>query len=459
MSTYYDILEISQEANSTQIKKAYFNMVRKYPPERFSEKFTEIRKAYEILSNEKTREEYDNFANIPGIAKGRFDAANELFREGQNEKAIKILEELNKEFPDILVIQSVLGEICIKNNNNGKAIKIFEKLVEADPDNASFAGYLANAYLMRGWHKKAVKGFERAIELDEDNISLWMGLSESYVAGDNMKKAKEVLYNFIEEKENGYFIISIYLAIFITDLKEGNFESMKKNLEMLSNEVAKQEDEKEHITWILLMISRRMVEAKIFEPAKEILEKAEKIAPDNQKIKELKAKVDRFYKFEEEFLSLEKDEDFHKDFVNFIASKILPEESLGPDLYIRMAEHEFLLHINKYRKYVILLSKKYFNLYGELKDFFEKALNNRERNKLIKEHEKYLESNKSMLKMTLESMGAGNFFSGFNNVGDGENYDFWPESQDTYVREEPKVGRNEPCPCGSGKKYKKCCGK
>jgi preprotein translocase subunit SecA len=29
----------------------------------------------------------------------------------------------------------------------------------------------------------------------------------------------------------------------------------------------------------------------------------------------------------------------------------------------------------------------------------------------------------------------------------------------TYKREEPKVGRNDPCPCGSGKKYKKCCGK
>ena len=28
-----------------------------------------------------------------------------------------------------------------------------------------------------------------------------------------------------------------------------------------------------------------------------------------------------------------------------------------------------------------------------------------------------------------------------------------------YVREEPKIGRNDPCPCGSGKKYKKCCGK
>src|SRR3954469_16159566 len=28
----------------------------------------------------------------------------------------------------------------------------------------------------------------------------------------------------------------------------------------------------------------------------------------------------------------------------------------------------------------------------------------------------------------------------------------------TITRDQPKVGRNEPCPCGSGKKYKKCCG-
>ncbi|MBQ3223386.1 MAG: SEC-C domain-containing protein [Clostridia bacterium] len=27
------------------------------------------------------------------------------------------------------------------------------------------------------------------------------------------------------------------------------------------------------------------------------------------------------------------------------------------------------------------------------------------------------------------------------------------------VRAGEKVGRNDPCPCGSGKKYKECCGK
>ena len=31
--------------------------------------------------------------------------------------------------------------------------------------------------------------------------------------------------------------------------------------------------------------------------------------------------------------------------------------------------------------------------------------------------------------------------------------------QQTVRREEPKVGRNDPCPCGSGKKYKHCCGR
>ncbi len=29
----------------------------------------------------------------------------------------------------------------------------------------------------------------------------------------------------------------------------------------------------------------------------------------------------------------------------------------------------------------------------------------------------------------------------------------------TYRRQGKKVGRNDPCPCGSGKKYKKCCGR
>ena len=32
-----------------------------------------------------------------------------------------------------------------------------------------------------------------------------------------------------------------------------------------------------------------------------------------------------------------------------------------------------------------------------------------------------------------------------------------PKAEPVHVAQ--KIGRNEPCPCGSGKKYKKCCGR
>ena len=33
-----------------------------------------------------------------------------------------------------------------------------------------------------------------------------------------------------------------------------------------------------------------------------------------------------------------------------------------------------------------------------------------------------------------------------------------PASVPVKTSQQPKVGRNDPCTCGSGKKYKKCCG-
>jgi preprotein translocase subunit SecA len=34
-----------------------------------------------------------------------------------------------------------------------------------------------------------------------------------------------------------------------------------------------------------------------------------------------------------------------------------------------------------------------------------------------------------------------------------------PGNEEPFKRKAPKVGRNDPCTCGSGKKYKQCCGK
>jgi preprotein translocase subunit SecA len=43
--------------------------------------------------------------------------------------------------------------------------------------------------------------------------------------------------------------------------------------------------------------------------------------------------------------------------------------------------------------------------------------------------------------------------------GHGQEEQALPALEIPLRRELPKVGRNDPCPCGSGKKYKSCCGK
>ena len=60
-----------------------------------------------------------------------------------------------------------------------------------------------------------------------------------------------------------------------------------------------------------------------------------------------------------------------------------------------------------------------------------------------------------MIHQTLEQFSA-------DNMIEAEEEREMPPAEEihfTFHREEPKVGRNDPCPCGSGKKYKKCCGK
>jgi SEC-C motif-containing protein len=49
--------------------------------------------------------------------------------------------------------------------------------------------------------------------------------------------------------------------------------------------------------------------------------------------------------------------------------------------------------------------------------------------------------------------------SQFRREGDSWVYVDGKMIQNPVVRNGPKVGRNDPCPCGSGKKFKQCCGK
>ena len=60
-----------------------------------------------------------------------------------------------------------------------------------------------------------------------------------------------------------------------------------------------------------------------------------------------------------------------------------------------------------------------------------------------------------------DAVGEMDHWVCFDETRDADTYDPDEFEYDgmalPYLRETPKIGRNDPCPCGSGKKYKKCC--
>jgi curved DNA-binding protein CbpA len=63
----YRVLGIEREAAEAEIKRAYFQLVRQFPPEREPEKFQEIRAAYESLRDAGQRAEVSLFLLQPPL--------------------------------------------------------------------------------------------------------------------------------------------------------------------------------------------------------------------------------------------------------------------------------------------------------------------------------------------------------------------------------------------------------
>lgn len=468
MKDYYEILGLRVDAKPIEIKKAYFSLVRKYPPERFEQEFMEIREAYETLSNEKTKKEYDLVVAMPGMARIKFDEARTFVEEENLTAAIKILENLMEFYPDILMIQNMLGEVYENNGNNGKSIKIFEKLVEQEPKNAGFAGHLAHSYLERGWRIKAIKAYEDAIEIDEDNISLWFGLSEAYSTGYGLRESMEVLKRAIKRAEGKDLDTSgIYFKLITMNLRIGRTIEMKKYLEELTMLAVGKEELRDNVGWNLIHIAKAILQQGMMEEASWMIDMATKLIPGDSSIAKLKQEVEGFQKVKEQYYKLDNDSKVEENIVTLIASEIIPAEVRGMDerkaeAFKFVGEQIILEDIQYYKASIKRLKNKYPDLYKVKEEFFDAAMDPKKCKQLLKSHT----AQKRRYKWAFDEMlnperCMDNLFS---DMDDEEDEDSWEddsswEPEEPFVREEPKTGRNDPCPCGSGKKYKKCCGK
>jgi curved DNA-binding protein CbpA len=64
----YDTLGVSPEADDGTVRSAYLEAIKRFPPERYPERFTAISEAYQALKDEKSRMHYELFEMKPGVA-------------------------------------------------------------------------------------------------------------------------------------------------------------------------------------------------------------------------------------------------------------------------------------------------------------------------------------------------------------------------------------------------------
>lgn len=80
MNTPYDILEVAEHASDAQIKQAYLQKVKQFPPDHYHEQFQRIHQAYESIKDLESRTKYALFI----LPEADFNALlGQAFRFGQ----------------------------------------------------------------------------------------------------------------------------------------------------------------------------------------------------------------------------------------------------------------------------------------------------------------------------------------------------------------------------------------
>lgn len=433
MENHYDVLGIPKDASTTDIKRAYFGLVKKYSPERDPDKFQQIREAYDILSDKNARAQYDSISQLPGGSAEAFAQGEEAMRLANFPAAIELFERLVEHFPKTTLFSAKLAEAYFENGNTGKSTKLWTALCEKEPENAAYAGALARSMDERGWRIKAIEQYRRALSLDQDNVNLWMGLLHCLIDGDQAAEILETLDMLAPlSRERGFENAGLAHTMAFASLEYGHTEDILPYLRDVNRLEGEEPDEE---FWMSILIS--LYHDEEYALTEEALRLAGPLTFPEGMLQEaytrirLGTEIHLMKNFPEELqdylgVTMTNSDDPEDRFMRVMMKRYLVEENFG--------------------QYMAELRKNHPELYALDTDFFNALAIGRNLEKLV---DKIHQEGRRLIKKyphLLEDMKAGD---------EDEEYEDAPE---TFVREEPKVGRNDPCPCGSGKKYKKCHG-
>ncbi|MDR1575100.1 MAG: DnaJ domain-containing protein, partial [Treponema sp.] len=198
VSNHYDLLGIEPTAGPQEIKRAYFTLVRQYPPERFPEEFKRLRAAYETLSNEQSRAAYDKEGFLPEDIVPLVHEARSAILHGKYSQAMKLYRVVLKRHPALAMIMKEYAMTLERAGKKNEAMKTMEALCELAPDNAEYTYDLAWAYEKRGWDRKAFAQYKRTLEIDRGSASSWSAIIDYRIKAGEEEEARKICAEAIE---------------------------------------------------------------------------------------------------------------------------------------------------------------------------------------------------------------------------------------------------------------------
>jgi curved DNA-binding protein CbpA len=436
MKDYYELLEVARDADDLSIKKAYFSLVRKYPPEQFPEEFKQIRAAYETLSNAQKRAEYDTSQSIPEPARVLLNKALMLLKQGYDKDAVNTLNKAINLYPKIPALRVELAHMYGYLDKTGNMVSTWEKLCAIEPDNTEYMLKLAYAYETRGWLKKAFELNERLLNLEPHNSKAWEQLLWFYYDQENdAATAAATLRALKAARDYGFESVTVLAFAFVRKIEEQDYNAAQATLQrikhLLSDEKILADTNTSSILAVIMECIYAFRKLEMFSSLKEIVA----LFPDADEKTLILIDAAELY-FEIKLLCEEGYHDLYYDLCLIKTEDSLDEDELCDLLSL---ECNILFNLEEHRKQIRRLQVEHPKLYGLHADFFQEAMICRDPEALFNKKAKQLSKKGYVPKL------------------DGIDYDDGPVVQPVR-REEPKIGRNDHCPCGSGKKYKRCCG-
>ncbi|MGL5414762.1 MAG: J domain-containing protein [Clostridium sp.] len=191
----YDILEISKISSVNEIKKAYANILRKYPPEKFSAEFSEVNIAYEVLIDEEKRYEYDQLNGYIEKSQRLLNEGLENIRRGSiksGKKQILSFLKIEGEVPYVLnelaKIYEIEGEYELAYENQKKVLEKGKFVTFEHIDNMiTYLYRLGEEEKLNFYMKKAILKFK--------NIETYFNIINLYIENKKFDKANDIVLN------------------------------------------------------------------------------------------------------------------------------------------------------------------------------------------------------------------------------------------------------------------------